>query len=93
MAGLLGMILTGFFHEDHGLFFSGEISLFLVQCFAAIIIVLWATVISLVMFTVLHLFHVLRVSPTIEMLGTDVVKFGWKGYELCTDTIAKEFIE
>ncbi len=84
VGGMVGMLLTGVFaHQNvnpanttgNGLFF-GETHLFLVQCFAMVVVSIYAFFGSLLLLKITDMISPLRVSKEDEVIGLDISQHG-----------------
>jgi Amt family ammonium transporter len=85
--GAFGCIMIGFFATkeyayapDCGVFYGGNGTLLGVQIAGVVIEILWVTTLSGIMFMVLKLAGILRVSEEDERVGADVSKHGGEAY-------------
>lgn len=81
VSGMLGMLLTGFFAVDHGLFLGGGGQLLAAQAIAVVLIGAWAFFISGLFAFVLEKTLGWRLSRENEILGADLADQGERAYD------------
>jgi len=87
--GMWGVVAVGFFATDaystsvyHGVFYGGGGNLLGTQIIGILAIGTWVTVCSFILFGILHLCGIFRVSEEVEELGSDVSKHGGQAYAM-----------
>ena len=73
VCGFWGVIAVGLFHEERGLFTTGQMNLIGVQLIGAFAMITFAYSISYVFFTILVSMNRFRVGDIIELAGMDVL--------------------
>jgi Amt family ammonium transporter len=76
--GAWGTLCVGLFNQDNGLFYNPRagIKLFGIQLLGVIAIVLWVSLWSIFLFTLLNKYHLFRVPKEIEIMGLDIAEMG-----------------
>jgi Amt family ammonium transporter len=80
VSGFVGLVCTGLFAIDDGLFMGGGADLLGTQLLGAVAIIAWVAVTCGILFGVLKATGILRVSPAEEIEGLDVSEHGAPGY-------------
>ncbi len=80
VSGLWGLIATGLFAIDEGVFDGGGGSLLGTQALGALAIIAWVVITTGILFGVLKAIGILRVSPAEELEGLDITEHGAPGY-------------
>lgn len=79
VSGALGIIFTGLFARDGGLFYGHGIGLLKVQLFGVLCIALWVLITVSVLMLILKYTIGIRISKDAEMLGADKAEHGYTG--------------
>ena len=80
VSGFWGLIATGLFAIDEGVFDGGGASLLGTQALGALAIIVWVAITTGILFGALKAIGILRVSPAEEIEGLDITEHGAPGY-------------
>eukprot|EP00932_Pfiesteria_piscicida_P005402 SRR837773.1531.p1 GENE.SRR837773.1531~~SRR837773.1531.p1 ORF type:complete len:146 (-),score=43.28 SRR837773.1531:31-468(-) len=86
VSGIVGTLLTGVFAEDGGLLYGGGVRLLTSQCIAAVAVMVYAGIMTAIIFCALRGLMRTRVGKGLELAGLDAALHGETAYNFASES-------